>query len=371
VTLAAIGPSAYWYLARGTGAVSLILLTLSVVIGVMGSVRFSARRWPRFAVDTVHRDVSLLVIVLLVIHIVTSVLDSFAPIAVLDAVVPFASTYRPLWMGLGALSFDILLALAITSLVRRRLGYERWRAIHWLAYACWPIAVLHGLGTGSDTKVWWMLALTTVCVAAVLWAVLVRLARSAPERSPIRTPATIVSVAAPLGLAVFTLVGPLQPGWARQAGTPTSLLAHSQPVSATPVSATTGRPTRSRSAPSLGSFTSSLSGRVTQAPRAGGAVVDLFLKLSGGKRGRLQVRLAGAPLPGGGLSMTGSQVDLIVDGYPSVLAGRIVSLSGEEFLARLRGGAGAGLDVQVRLHIDTQTNRVTGLLDARPPRGTP
>ena len=93
-------------------------------------------------------------------------LDSFAPIRLIDAVIPFASTYRPLWLGLGALSFDLLIALVVTSLVRRRLGYRAWRTIHWLAYASWPVAVFHGLGTGSDTKVWWMLALTAACVGS-------------------------------------------------------------------------------------------------------------------------------------------------------------------------------------------------------------
>src|SRR5436853_7494248 len=97
--LSAAGPSAYWYLSRGTGAVCLILLTVSVVLGVLGSLRFAAGpRWPRFTVDALHRDVSLLVLVVLVIHILTSVLDSFAPIKLTDAVIPFASSYRPLWM---------------------------------------------------------------------------------------------------------------------------------------------------------------------------------------------------------------------------------------------------------------------------------
>ena len=158
VTAAALGPSAYWYLTRGTGAVALVLLTVSVVIGIAGSLRVTIYNWPRFAIDAVHRDVSLLAIVLLAVHIVTSVLDGFAPISLTAAVIPFISSYRPFWLGLGALAFDLLLAIAITSLVRRRLGYQRWRAIHWLAYASWPIAVLHGLGTGTDTKVWWMLA---------------------------------------------------------------------------------------------------------------------------------------------------------------------------------------------------------------------
>src|SRR6266700_2683438 len=123
---ASAGPSAYWYLARGTGAVSLILLTASVVLGTLGPLRFAAPRWPRFAIDTLHRDVSLLVLVVLLVHIVTSVLDSFAPIKLTDAVIPFASAYRPLWMAFGALAFDLLVALVITSLLRRRIGYRGW-----------------------------------------------------------------------------------------------------------------------------------------------------------------------------------------------------------------------------------------------------
>src|SRR5437764_15025797 len=178
---ATLGPSAYWYLARATGIVSLLLLTASVVLGVLGPLRFTVPgRWPRFAIDTLHRDVSLLVIAVLVIHVVTSVLDGFAPINFLDAVIPFRSVYRPVWMGLGAFAFDFLLALAVTSLVRRRLGYRAWRAIHWLAYVSWPVAVLHGIGSGTDTKVWWSLALTLVCVAAVSAAAIVRVLRT-PE----------------------------------------------------------------------------------------------------------------------------------------------------------------------------------------------
>src|SRR5437763_3264514 len=222
---ATLGPSAYWYLARATGIVSLLLLTASVVLGVLGPMRFTVpERWPRFAIDTLHRDVSLLVMAVLVIHIVTSVLDGFAPINLLDAVLPFRSTYRPLWMGLGAFSFDFLLALVVTSLVRRRLGYRAWRAIHWLAYASWPVAVLHGLGTGSDTKQWWNLAITAACGTAVLAAVWVRLARSGPAAEPFRAPAVGLTVLSAAGLAIFTVAGPLQRGWARRAGTPAPLL---------------------------------------------------------------------------------------------------------------------------------------------------
>jgi methionine sulfoxide reductase heme-binding subunit len=365
-TLAAISPSAYWYLARGTGVVALILLTASVVIGVLGSLRFSAGRWPRFAVDTLHRDVSMLVIVLLVLHIATSVLDGFAPIAVTDAVIPFVSSYRPLWLGLGALSFDILLALVITSVLRRRFGYRNWRAVHWLAYASWPVAVLHGLGTGSDTKLWWMLALTAACVAAVIVAVLVRISRAMPEHMGLRVPAVALSVATPIGLAAFTLAGPLAHGWAQRAGTPASLLGKRHATAAPIVRRRSAAP-----AAASESFSATIAGTVKQTPEPGGALVDLKLRLGGGNRGRLRVRLAGAPIAGGGLSLTGSQVDLVADGLPSVMEGKIVSLRGTEFVARVLGSSGQTLDLHARLNIDDQTDVVSGDLTATPAGATP
>lgn len=353
---ATLGPSAYWYLARATGIVSLVLLTASVVLGVLGPLRFTVPgRWPRFAIDTLHRDVSLLVMAVLVIHIVTSVLDGFAPINLLDAVVPFRTPYRPLWMGLGAFSFDFLVALVITSLVRRRLGYRAWRAIHWLAYASWPVAVLHGLGTGSDTKEWWNLALTAVCLVAVLVAVWARIQAAAPEHGGFRQAAIALAVATPIGLAVFTLAGPLQSGWARRAGTPVRLLARTTP-------AASSLPARSTSsAPS--SFSAQLSGTLNQTQADGGAIVELGLRLSGGANGRLRVRLGGQPAGGGGLSMTGSQVDLITG--PSLFRGTVTALQGQEFTARVRSADGSALVLHVNLNIDQADNSVSGSLQAQ------
>lgn len=356
--LATAGPSVYWYLTRGSGAVSLVLLTASVVIGIAGSMRVSGGRWPRFAVETVHRDVSLMVVVFLLIHIVTSVLDTFAPISLTAAVIPFGASYRPLWLGLGALSFDLILALTITSLARRRLGYQVWRAVHWFAYASWPVAVLHGLGTGSDTKVWWMLALTAASVAIVAAAIGLRLARAEWSPPGLRGPAIALTVIVPVGIAVFTLLGPLEKGWAKRAGTPSTLLAKASSVrgvrTSTPVPGPAAVPR---------SFTAKLSGSVTQSSVSGGALVDLDLHLSGGARGRLRVRLAGAPIPGGGLSMTGSQVDLLETGLSSVLTGQISSLAGQDFVAKVNGG-GRALTLNVHLNIDQQTGTVSGTLKA-------
>ena len=357
---AAASGSAYWYLTRGTGTVALLLLTGSVVLGVLGSVRFDAGpRWPRFTIDALHRDVSLLVIVFLVLHVLTSVLDSFAPISLLDAVIPFAGTYRPFWLGLGAVSFDLLIALVVTSLARRRLGYRSWRAIHWLAYASWPVAVFHGLGTGSDSMAWWMLALTGACVAAVLLAVFARVATSGPQAPEWLKPSAIAaSAVVGAGLVVFAVEGPLEHGWARRSGTPASLLAPStgSSVRVSTAGGSAGHAPRP--------FSASVSGTINQTAVSGGEVVDLALNFTGGERGILRVRLVGAP-GGGGLSMTGSQVDLTAVGLRSAMAGQVVSLNGQQFEARVKDSSGSQLLLHADLNIDDQGGTVTGSLVAR------
>ena len=103
----------FWYLTRGTGIVALLLLTASVALGVLTTSRWRTPRWPRFALSAVHRNLTLLTLVFIVVHVVTTVLDGYAPIRLVDAVVPFVSAYRPVWLGLGAVAFDLLLALVV------------------------------------------------------------------------------------------------------------------------------------------------------------------------------------------------------------------------------------------------------------------
>jgi DMSO/TMAO reductase YedYZ heme-binding membrane subunit len=113
--------------------------------------------------------------------VATSVLDTYAGIGWWDAIVPFGSVYRPFWLGLGAVAFDLLLAVIVTSLLRGRIRYRWWRAVHWLSYACWPLAIVHAWGTGTDAGGGWVLALTIGCLAAVA-ALAVTRAVVAPKR---------------------------------------------------------------------------------------------------------------------------------------------------------------------------------------------
>jgi sulfoxide reductase heme-binding subunit YedZ len=159
-----------WYTTRGAGAVSLILLSAVVVLGLLARLRVETRGWPRFLSAAVHGDLALMTLVFLLLHIITAIVDPFTHLGFVAAVVPFGSYYRTVWLGLGTIAFELLIAIVATSLLRRHIGVRTWRAIHWLAYASWPIAVLHGVGTGTDSTASWMVAIDIVCIAAVLGA---------------------------------------------------------------------------------------------------------------------------------------------------------------------------------------------------------
>ena len=177
---------ALWYFARGSGLVTLVLLTVVVALGIGTRSGRTAVGLPRFVVSMLHRNAALLAVVMLTGHIVSLLFDRYAQLRLFDLVVPFASSYRPFWQGLGTLAFDLILALVATSLLRHRIGVRGWRIVHWLAYLCWPVALLHGLGTGTDNGTWWLWTVAMLCVATVAAAVGWRLSpRFTPRRGRI------------------------------------------------------------------------------------------------------------------------------------------------------------------------------------------
>jgi len=167
--------------------VSLCLLSAVVALGLLGAVSGSNPRWPRFLTTTLHRNLALLALVFLAIHIVTAVLDPFTALGLGAALLPWASSYRTFWVGLGVISLYLGAAVIVTSLLRRWLGYRTWRFVHWGAYALWPLALIHSLGAGSDTRFLWMDIVYTACCGVVAIFFGVRLARrgaGAPEPLP-------------------------------------------------------------------------------------------------------------------------------------------------------------------------------------------
>ncbi len=181
---AATTASWVWYFGRATGLVALVLLTATIVLGVLGPLRVSMRGLPRFALRTLHRDLALLSLLIIAIHVATVVLDGFVHIPLSAAVLPVGSSYRPFWIALGAVALDLLLAIVLTSLLRRQVGDWAWRLVHLLTYASWPVAVAHGLGAGSDSSRVWALAITLGCCATVVLATLARIGRSQPSPRP-------------------------------------------------------------------------------------------------------------------------------------------------------------------------------------------
>jgi len=173
--------TALWYASRATGVVALLLMTAVVLLGLMVTRQGRLPGLPRFAVSGLHRNMSLIGVVFVVVHVLTAVADSYVNIPLTAAVVPLASPYERLWLGLGAVSLDLTLAVIVTSLVRRHLSRRLWRAVHLLAYAAWPVAWLHSFTSSADLKHGPMFVLTVACAAVVAFAVIWRLSAASHD----------------------------------------------------------------------------------------------------------------------------------------------------------------------------------------------
>jgi sulfoxide reductase heme-binding subunit YedZ len=174
---------ALWYLNRASGWVLLVVFTLAILVGQYATRRGQRARAPRFVWLELHRNLTLLGLMLLVVHVITSVVDDYVDIDLLDVVVPFASPYKPFWLGLGTLAVDLVLAIAVTTALRHRIPYRAWRTTHWLAYLMWPVSIVHGLGTGTDMGSLTAILLTAACVILVLIGLVRRASLAVRDRT--------------------------------------------------------------------------------------------------------------------------------------------------------------------------------------------
>ena len=175
----------HWLVSRAAGIVALVLLTAALVAGTLATAPTRSRAWPRWAWQALHRDLALLAVGALAVHVTAVVLDGYVDIGWVAAVVPLTSGYRPVEVAIGTLALDAILVVVATSLLRVRLGFRSWRAVHWTVYAAWPLAVLHYLLTGTDARTWWGVTLALASIGAVAAAVTARVtARPAAALAP-------------------------------------------------------------------------------------------------------------------------------------------------------------------------------------------
>ena len=181
-----------WYTTRSTAVVGFVLLTIGAVLGVASTQRtLASRAWPRFATPALHRNVNVLGLLFIVVHIITTVADSYVNVSVASAVVPFASSYKSTDVMWGTVAFDIFLIVAVTGFLRVRMKEPVWRWIHFLSYVAWPLSMIHFISTGTDgaTNKWgfWLAVVATFAVAA---AAVLRIVTPNGPQGPVRSVAS-------------------------------------------------------------------------------------------------------------------------------------------------------------------------------------
>ncbi len=199
-----------WYAARAGGVVAYVLLSAVVLLGLTMSGKRTLKRWPRFAVEDIHRVGGLLVGSFVALHVITIAIDSYLPFSLVAIVVPLVSSYRQWWVGLGIVAAELLVALAITNHYRHRLVSHRfWRRAHYLNFAVWVAATLHGIGSGTDRSAAWLLAVYSAAVACVVGAIVWRVFRRRVPVAALRSGVLVAAVAS-VGLILVLSFGPFR-----------------------------------------------------------------------------------------------------------------------------------------------------------------
>ncbi len=215
-------PSPLWFLDRSAGEVTLLLMSATLIVGIVRAAMPSASP---FLVEGIHVNLALLTVAFAGLHVVAAILDPYAGLGPMDALVPFVSAYRGTRLGLGVVSAYLYAVGALSSWPARRFPRTTWVWVHRTMYAAWVIALVHSLATGSDARNEVFLLLNVAAVAAVLVAFLAfRVAEGWRRLPPLWAALAVVAVITVIGVGVWAAAGPLQPGWARSSGTPPGLL---------------------------------------------------------------------------------------------------------------------------------------------------
>jgi predicted ferric reductase len=179
----------FWYLTRAAGFVAYLLLFASVALGLLLTTSVP-KPLRRFEVFDMHRFLALLALGVTTFHMLIVLPDGFIGFSLRELLVPFASPYAQVYMALGTLSLYLMAIVIGTFYLRPLVPYSAWRTIHYTTFAVFGLALVHGLGAGTDTSVSWALALYAVTGGIVL-ALLTRRVTSGSARGiPVARPAT-------------------------------------------------------------------------------------------------------------------------------------------------------------------------------------
>lgn len=175
--------TAEWMIGRGSGLAAFLLLSVAVALGLLVSLKMTSPRWPIAVTNEVHRFVSALALWMTGLHLVMLLVDSEAGISLLDTLLPLTSDYRPLATGLGVVALYSVVAVWVSTAMRRRLGHRRWRRLHGLAFVGYAAALAHGFLSGTDSGAGWARALYVTSGVLVAGLVLIRIAQPGTPRT--------------------------------------------------------------------------------------------------------------------------------------------------------------------------------------------
>jgi hypothetical protein len=354
--LRAVLLAASWDAVRASGFTAYALLALAVVLGLLLSLRWQSRRWPRLVTNELHNFVALLAMAFGVVHGVAAWLDPFMRFGPAEVLVPLASHYRPLWLAFGIVAFYLMAAILISTWLRPRLGYRLWRALHLATFLAFAFATVHGIGTGSDTATWWGAGIYAVAALIVVGLTLRRLMAPAGRLARPRPTAAGLVVAAAAVLAYWTASGPLRPGWneiANDGQGSGARIALAASVVADP-------------APMPSRFAARLVGSLSFVPQSDGTVLARIAgRLRGGVRGDVMVLIAGVPTTAG-LEIVRSQVTLYRADGTAAYQGQITGVGAGEFRARVASVAGGASALDLTIVWSESGRTVTGSVEAVP-----
>lgn len=344
-----------WDVARAGGFVAYGLVTLSIVLGLVLSLRWRNTAWPRWATNDLHRYVTLLALVFTLVHTLAVWIDPFMAFGPSEILVPLASHYRPVWVALGIVASYLLVAIWLSERVQRLIGYAWWRRLHYLTFAIYGLVTVHGIGTGSDTRAGWALAIYGGSLVLIGILLAVRLLWPGPHMKP-QPEMALTAVGLTALLVLWMSLGPLRSGWNATANNGHGSGARLALAGSSGVAGTGG---------TVRAFDATLQGTMSQSGIGGEDTVQLDGSLSGGLRGSLRIVLQGQVSGDGSLAVSATRVEFSPAGNGSLYLGRVTSMTGSGFDALVTGLARDRVRLNVLLRVDPAGN-VTGTVQGRP-----